>query len=120
MEDGPKKWGGQMIVRPPLSKKWGGPSPPSPTLVTPMDNGDHLFVWDFSKTVNFGPYLVWPTLRIYRRHIILLRQYLSGLNCMSSIGNSPTIGQNTRITEIPPHVGNRPVTGWGGVVCTYW
>ena len=25
-----------MIVRPPLSKKWGGPSPPSPPLGTPM------------------------------------------------------------------------------------
>ena len=33
VEDGSKKWGGQMIVRPPISKKWGGPSPP---LVTPM------------------------------------------------------------------------------------
>ena len=28
-----KKWGNKMIVRPPISKKWGGPSPP---LVTPM------------------------------------------------------------------------------------
>ena len=32
----PKSGGGQMIVRLPLSKKWGGPSPPSPPLVTPM------------------------------------------------------------------------------------
>ena len=30
VEDGPKKWEGQMIVRPPISKKWGGTvSPPS-------------------------------------------------------------------------------------------
>ena len=37
-----QKVGGQMIFRLPLSKKWGGPSPPSPPLVTPMSNCIHF------------------------------------------------------------------------------